>query len=115
MKCNDLIETKTMLIASRYMGGNWRMVFRDLDITDPEIEQTRQQYDVVGIQEIIYQLLFLWKGTSDDPSIGKLSTVLWKHENIECIKQLKNYFKENKKSKANSITTNSNQTNGELR
>ncbi|XP_055303533.1 protein immune deficiency [Sitodiplosis mosellana] len=102
MNCNDTIETPTMRIAARSIGDNWRMVFRDLEISDAEIAQIKEQYFHISVEEVIYQLLLRWQRNSDDPSIGRLSTVLWKNKSHECINELKKYYKELKKTQAES-------------
>ncbi|XP_031627451.1 protein immune deficiency [Contarinia nasturtii] len=94
----DEIEPQVMRIAAKFIGENWRMVFRDLDIPDAEISQIKEQYFHINVEEVIYQLLLRWKRNSDDCSIGKLSTVLWNTNNDECIKALKKYYKNLKRS-----------------
>lgn len=97
MNCNDTIETPTMRIAARSIGDNWRMVFRDLEISDAEIAQIKEQYFHISIEEVIYQLLLKWQRNSDEPSLGRLSTVLWENKSHECIIELKKYYKRIKK------------------
>lgn len=93
---------RTMRIAAKSIGGNWRMVFRDLDISEAEISQIKEQYFHISVEEVIYQLLLRWQRNSDDPSLGKLSTVLWENKNHECLTELKRYFKKYKRSQTNS-------------
>lgn len=100
MNCEDLVEMPTMRIAARFIGENWRMVFRDLLLSDPEISQIKEQYFHISIEEVIYQLLLRWQRNSDDPTLGKLSTALWTNRNHECVAELKKYFKKNKKLRA---------------
>lgn len=97
MNCNDTIETPTMRIAARSIGDNWRMVFRDLEISDAEIAQIKEQYFHISIEEVIYQLLLRWQRNSDEPSLGRLSTVLWENKSHECLSELKKYYKRIKK------------------
>lgn len=100
MNCADMIETPTMRIASRFIGDNWRMVFRDLDVSDAEISQIKEQYFHISVEEVIYQLLLRWQRNSDDPSIGRLSTILFENKSYECITELKRYYKELKRTQA---------------
>ena len=86
-----------MRIAARSIGDNWRMVFRDLEISDAEIAQIKEQYFHISIEEVIYQLLLRWQRNSDEPSLGRLSTVLWENKSLECINELKKYYKRIKK------------------
>lgn len=101
MNCTDEIETQTMRIAAKYIGENWRMVFRDLEIPDALIAQIKEQYFHINVEEVIYQLLLKWKGRNDDPSIGKLSTILWKNESYDCVNMLKKHYKKLKRSQPN--------------
>lgn len=110
MNCTDAIETQTMRIAARSIGENWRMVFRELDILDAEIDQIKEQYFHISVEEVIYQLLLRWERNSDDPSLGKLSTVLWKNRNHECVSELKKYYKKHIK-KAHPSTKSDKETN----
>lgn len=101
MNSTDTIETPTMRIAARSIhGDNWRMVFRDLEIPDAEIAQIKEQYFHISVEEVIYQLLLRWQRNSDDPSIGRLTTVLWENKNHECIAELKKYYKKLKRTQA---------------
>lgn len=97
MKCNDPIDVPIMRIASKYMDKDWRMVFRDpqMGISDPEINQITQQYiNTTSVKEIIYQLLLLWERNSDDPSLGKLTKILWENEHFKCVDELKMLYKQ---------------------
>lgn len=100
MNCTDMIETQTMRIAARSIGDNWRMVFRDLDVSDSEISQIKEQYFHISVEEVIYQLLLRWERNSDDPTIGKLSTVLWENKSLECLTELKKYYKKLKRTQS---------------
>lgn len=112
MNCTDVIETQTMRIAARSIGENWRMVFRDLDIRDAEIDQIKEQYFHISVEEVIYQLLLRWERNSDDPSLGKLSTVLWKNKIYDCVLELKKYYKTHKRAQNNNpIVQSEKQTN----
>lgn len=104
LNCQDEIDTQMMQIAAQFMGGNWRDVFRDLDISEPEIEQIFQQYVNVSIAETNYQLLLKWKQNSEDiPSIGKLANALWNRENFKCVHELKQHFKKERRSRSNTM------------
>lgn len=92
MKCHDPIDVPIMRIASKYIDGNWRMVCRSLGLSDPEINQLKEQYFHIHIDEVIYQLLLRWERKSDDPSLGKLSTILWENQNFKCFDELKHLF-----------------------
>lgn len=93
MKCNDLIDMPIMRLASQYMDKNWRMVFRDLGISDPEIDQITQPFiNTSGVIEIIYRLLLIWERNSDDPSLGKLISVLWKNKQFKCVDELEKLY-----------------------
>lgn len=100
MNCPDMIETQTIRIAARSIGDNWRMVFRDLNIPDAEIAQIKEQYFHISVEEVIYQLMLRWQRNSDDPSIGRLSTVLWENKSHECIAELKKYYKRFKRTQS---------------
>lgn len=106
MSCQELLEagSKPMRIAAQYIGDNWRMVFRDLDISNPEIDQIKEQYFHISLEEVIYRLLLKWERNSDEASIGILSTILWNNKNYKCVTELKKWFKEHRKSKRNSGT-----------
>lgn len=95
MNCTVEVEEQVMRIAARSIGENWRMVFRDLSVPNPEIEQIKEQYFHINLEETIYQLLVRWQQGSEDPSIGILSTVLWNNKCYECVTNLKNYYKKN--------------------
>lgn len=97
MQCNDPIDMPIMRLASKYMDKDWRMVFRDLGITDPEINQITQQFiNTTSVKEIIYQLLLIWERNSDDPSLGKLISVLWENDHLTCVNELKMLYKQRK-------------------
>lgn len=104
MNCMDAIGTQIMKIAARYIGKDWRMVFRDLDIPDAEIAQIKEQYFHISVEEVIYQLLLRWERNSDDPSLGRLTTVLWKNNEHECVTELKKYYKKHKRALNNNVT-----------
>lgn len=93
MNCTLEVETPVMQIAAKSIGENWPMIFRDLEISDAEISQIREQYFHISIEEVIYQLMLRWQRNSDDPSIGQLSTVLWENKCYECMVELKKYYK----------------------
>lgn len=105
MESKDFIDVPIMRVASRYMDKDWRMAFRGLGITDPEISQYIEQYFHISVKEVKYQLLLLWKRNSDDPTLGKLSTVLWKNEEYECINNLKILYKQKRSQNPTEQTT----------
>lgn len=105
LSCEDPIDTPMMQIAAQFMGTNWSMVIRDLGISDPEIEQIKQQYFCVSIEETIYQLLLKWQYNCDNPAIGVLATFLWNREMYKCVHELKRYFKREIKPKINGNVT----------
>lgn len=94
MECSDHIDVLIMKIASKYIKQNWRMVFRNLGLSDPEINQVIKQYFHISMRKVIYQLLLCWKSNDDDPSLGELCTILWKNKNFKCFDKLKILFKE---------------------
>lgn len=94
MNCNDSIDVQIKRITSQYIGKDWRMIFRDLNISDPEIDQVREQFFHVSVKEVIYQLLLRWERNCDDPTFGTLSSVLWKNKKFKCFDELKILFKE---------------------
>lgn len=97
MKCNDPIDMPIMRIAARYMDEGWRMVFRDLGISDPEINQIRQLFIITsGVEEVIYQLLLIWTRITDDPSFGKLVSVLWENGHFKCVDELEMLYEQRK-------------------
>lgn len=85
------------------------MVFRDLDIPDAEIAQIKEQYFHINVEEVIYQLLLRWERNSDDPTLGRLATVLWKNKNHECVSELKRYYKKHKRALNNNVDKKSDQ------
>lgn len=94
MRSKDPIDTPIKRITSTYME-RWRMVFRDLGISDPVIKQIKEQYFHISVREIIYELLLHWeRGSEEEPTLGQLTSVLWKNENYKCIDELKVLFKE---------------------
>lgn len=103
MSNTDEIEPPVMRIAAKYIGENWRMVFRHLDVPDSEISQIKEQYFHINVEEVIYQLLLRWKRNSDDCCIGKLTKILWKTNNDECLTELKKYYKDQKKTQVGSV------------
>lgn len=94
MECNDRIDDWYMKIASKYIQKNWRMVCHKLGLSDTEINEVIKQYFHISLKDVIYQLLLRWRENSDNPSLGKLSKILWKSKNFKCFDKLKILFKE---------------------
>lgn len=105
MNCPDLVESDDPIlrISARCMGDNWRMVIRDLGISESEISHLTEQYFHVSVEEVIYKLLLIWQRNSDEPSIGILTTILWNNKNFECVYELKKHFKKMRKQSTNSV------------
>lgn len=109
MNCNVGVEEDDpiMQITADSIGEQWPKVFRSLHIQQVKIKRIEQEFFQSGIGEIIYQLLESWRQSSKQlPTIGVLSTALWKNECYECVTKLKNYYKKNIKAKANDANKN---------
>lgn len=85
------------------MGTNWKFIFRNLGLSEGEIQQINERNaHETNMKETIYQLLLRWKQNSESPpSIAVLCKLLWSYENRECVYILKKFLKNKKKEENN--------------
>lgn len=96
MKSNDELDFSAMKIISSHLGEGWRFCFRELGYSDGQIHQMYEGNHEKGIKEVIYLLLLDWSRNADDPSIGRVSALLWEQNHRECVYYLKEYWKNSK-------------------
>lgn len=95
MKCDDLLEFPTMNIIAENLGEGWRNVIRQLGFNDGRIEQMMEDHHIKGIREVIYQFLLEWNESSENATLGFISTLLWQ-DHREVVYLLKEYWKVNR-------------------
>lgn len=72
-----LEDTDLNMVATKFMGKQWRRTLRLVGLEDIEIESKYQDYYSNGIKEISYQCLKYWKQKNPDTAtVGHLATAL---------------------------------------
>lgn len=90
---------KAMRILSKHMGASWRFTLRELGFTNAAIDQKCSAYLNLkdGVFEIVYLSLLEWSRKNVDATVGQLCTFLWEKEQRECVFELKNHLKRERK------------------
>lgn len=96
MKCSEELDHRMIDCISTHLGEGWKNVFRDLNFTDGQIEQSIIDNQVQGgVKEVIYQLLLGWTNNSEDgeATLGVITQILWKSNHRECVQKMKEVWK----------------------
>lgn len=96
MKSSEELDHRMIDCISTHLGEGWKSVFRDLDFTDGQIEQSVIDNQIQGgIKEVIYQLLLSWINNSEDgeATLGVITQLLWKSNHRECVQKMKEVWK----------------------
>ncbi|KAK5639609.1 hypothetical protein RI129_012101 [Pyrocoelia pectoralis] len=89
----DTLTLEIRLLVKKYVGENWKDVFRILGYSEGEITQVELQHNVYGIGEVVYQLLIDWsQNKPKEAKLGKLVSALWNAGEVDVVEKiLKNF------------------------
>lgn len=93
MRSNEPVNERVMDVISTHLGENWRCLFRSLGFSDGQIDQTKEDFYVNGVKEVIYRLLLDYSRNNDDASLGHIVKIMWKLGFKECVRILKVHWK----------------------
>lgn len=93
MKSNEPVNERVMDVISSHLGENWRFLFRNLEFSDGQIDQMKEDYNVNGVKEVIYRLLLDYSRNNDDACLGHITKLMWKIGFRECVLILKKHWK----------------------
>ncbi|XP_066290314.1 receptor-interacting serine/threonine-protein kinase 2-like [Branchiostoma lanceolatum] len=68
------VTNKILQAVSADIGREWKKLARELDLTEPQIDQVQYDYHHEGLLEITYQMLIKWKQQNGkQATVGKLA------------------------------------------
>ncbi|XP_035679122.1 receptor-interacting serine/threonine-protein kinase 2-like [Branchiostoma floridae] len=68
------VTNKMFQAVSAHIGREWKKLARELDLTEPQIDQVQYDYHHEGLLEITYQMMIKWKQQNGkQATVGKLA------------------------------------------
>ncbi|XP_019629560.1 PREDICTED: receptor-interacting serine/threonine-protein kinase 3-like isoform X1 [Branchiostoma belcheri] len=68
------VTNKMLQVVASHIGRDWKKLARELDMTEPQIDQIQYDYHHEGLQEITYQMMIKWKQQNGKrATVGKLA------------------------------------------
>ncbi|KAF2885794.1 hypothetical protein ILUMI_20377 [Ignelater luminosus] len=91
------VTKEIISFVSEYIGKNWRIVARKLGYSEGQIDQHYEKNFVIGIREVVYQILLDWiQNKPLEAKVGILCTVLWNAPEKDVVQRMANEYDSNK-------------------
>uniref|UniRef100_A0A1L8DKT7 Putative receptor-interacting serine/threonine-protein kinase 1 n=1 Tax=Nyssomyia neivai TaxID=330878 RepID=A0A1L8DKT7_9DIPT len=101
MRCPDRLEHEHIEIIATHLGEDWRNVARDLGYSQGQIDQLIEDNHIIGIKEVIYQMILGWTQEDTSASLGRITEILWRRTpHQEVVYYLKEFWKRNNRTKS---------------
>ncbi|XP_055603414.1 protein immune deficiency [Uranotaenia lowii] len=91
MDCEDELDNAMMDAISRHLGYQWKSFARCLEYSEGQIQAF--ECDNPTLSEQIYHFVLDWVRNVDDPSIGRMTKLLWENKHKETVYHMKVVWK----------------------
>ncbi|XP_058054007.1 protein immune deficiency-like [Anopheles bellator] len=91
MKSSDELEPEMLEIVSRHLGYEWKSFARKLEYSEGQIDAF--EADNPTLSEQIYHFLLDWTQNEDNPTLGRLVSLLWENKHKETVYYMKREWK----------------------
>uniref|UniRef100_A0A182FB11 Uncharacterized protein n=2 Tax=Anopheles albimanus TaxID=7167 RepID=A0A182FB11_ANOAL len=85
------IENEVLEIVSRHLGYEWKSFARKLGYSKGQIDAFEE--DNRTLSEQIYNFISDWNRSEDNPTLGKLVSLLWENDHKETVYHIKQAWK----------------------
>ncbi|XP_052862077.1 protein immune deficiency [Anopheles cruzii] len=96
MQSSDELELEMLEIVSRHLGYEWKSFARKLEYSEGQIDAF--EADNATLSEQIYHFLLDWTQIEDNPTLGRLVSLLWENKHKETVYYMKREWKSRKES-----------------
>nr|AJC98433.1 AGAP004959-RB [Anopheles coluzzii]AJC98437.1 AGAP004959-RB [Anopheles coluzzii]AJC98439.1 AGAP004959-RB [Anopheles coluzzii]AJC98465.1 AGAP004959-RB [Anopheles coluzzii]AJC98469.1 AGAP004959-RB [Anopheles coluzzii] len=97
MQSQDEVDTELLDTVSRHLGYEWKSFARRLEYSEGQIDAF--EADNSTLAEQIYSFMLDWTRNDDDPTLGRLVTLLWNNKHKETVYYIKQVWKKRKEDK----------------
>uniref|UniRef100_A0A182KFM2 Death domain-containing protein n=1 Tax=Anopheles christyi TaxID=43041 RepID=A0A182KFM2_9DIPT len=94
MRSQEEVDTDIMDTVSRHLGYEWKSFARRLEYSEGQIDAF--EADNSTLAEQIYSFVLDWTRNDDDPTLGRLVTLLWNNKHKETVYYIKQVWKKRK-------------------
>uniref|UniRef100_A0A182WM25 Death domain-containing protein n=1 Tax=Anopheles minimus TaxID=112268 RepID=A0A182WM25_9DIPT len=91
MQSQDEVDAEIMDTVSRHLGYEWKSFARKLEYSEGQIDAF--EADNSTLAERIYSFVLDWTRNDDDPTLGRLVTLLWNNKHKETVYYIKQVWK----------------------
>ncbi|XP_053672799.1 protein immune deficiency [Anopheles nili] len=91
MQCEDDVDTEIIDTISRHLGFEWKSFARKLEYSEGQIDAF--EADNNTLSERIYDFVLDWTRNEDEPTLGRLVTLLWNNKHKETVYYIKQLWK----------------------
>uniref|UniRef100_A0A182SGR5 Death domain-containing protein n=1 Tax=Anopheles maculatus TaxID=74869 RepID=A0A182SGR5_9DIPT len=94
MQSQDEVDTEILDTVSRHLGYEWKSFARKLEYSEGQIDAF--EADNSTLAEQIYSFVLDWTRNDDEPTLGRLVTLLWNSKHKETVYYIKQVWKRRK-------------------
>ncbi|XP_058124641.1 protein immune deficiency [Anopheles ziemanni] len=99
MLSQEEVDTEVLDVISRHLGYEWKRFARRLEYSDGQIDAFEADHPTLSEQ--IYHFVLDWTRNDDDPTLGRLVTLLWTNKHKETVYYIKQIWKKKKEAYIN--------------
>ncbi|XP_053663133.1 protein immune deficiency [Anopheles marshallii] len=94
----DEVDAEIIDTVSRHLGYGWKSFARKLEYSEGQIDAF--EADNSTLAEQIYSFVLDWTRNDDDPTLGRLVSLLWDNKHKETVYYIKQVWKQRKADNA---------------
>ncbi|XP_050075372.1 protein immune deficiency [Anopheles maculipalpis] len=91
MHSTDEVDSEIIDTVSRHLGYEWKSFARKLEYSEGQIDAF--EADNSTLAERIYSFVLDWTRNDDEPTVGRLVTLLWDNKHKETVYYIKQVWK----------------------
>nr|AJC98452.1 AGAP004959-RA [Anopheles coluzzii] len=100
MQSQDEVDTELLDTVSRHLGYEWKSFARRLEYSEGQIDAFEADNSTLAeASRQIYSFMLDWTRNDDDPTLGRLVTLLWNNKHKETVYYIKQVWKKRKEDK----------------
>uniref|UniRef100_A0A182UBT7 Death domain-containing protein n=1 Tax=Anopheles melas TaxID=34690 RepID=A0A182UBT7_9DIPT len=100
MQSQDEVDTELLDTVSRHLGYEWKSFARRLEYSEGQIDAFEADNSTLAeVSRQIYSFMLDWTRNDDDPTLGRLVTLLWNNMHKETVYYIKQVWKKRKEDK----------------